>query len=135
MAFAPRSAKNAKVRFGNTTFVSKKWTVTPKADKIDNTNSEGGGFGSSNPGILEADVEIDADWDGNNNPYDLPVGAQPGETIVNLKLFINDVTGPFWLFPTFNVYECPNDAPVRENVHITIKGSGTGQFFFPTGAA
>lgn len=135
MAFTPRSAKNAKIRMGNTVFVAKKWEVNPKADKIDNTNTEGGGFASSNPGIVEAEVSIEADWDGANNPYDVAVNAQPGQTITNLKLYINDVTGPFWLFPVFIVYEAPNGAQVRENVHINIKGSGSGTFTYPTGAA
>ena len=133
LPFKPLSAKNAKVRINGATFTAKKWTVTPKADKIDNTNFEGGGFGSNNPGIVEADIEIDADFDGNANPYDVPI--QASTQLTSVHLFINDITGPFWSFPLLNVYEVPNDAPVRENVHVNIKGSSTGQFIYPTGSA
>lgn len=141
--FTPRSAKNAKVRIDTFAFTSKKWTVTPKADKIDTTHFESGGYAASISGIVSIEFSIEADYDAANNPYDLPVGLQPGidETGSEpspthlVKLYLNDLTGPYWQITAANVWEAPMTADVKGALGISLKGEGTGTFIFPSGPA
>lgn len=135
MAFTPRSAKNAKVRIGAATFTAKVWNVVNKSDKLDTTNFESGGYETSTFGIESAEVSIEADWDGAANPFDSPPALTPGASVSTVKLYLNDTTGPYWSFPTLNLFEANCTANVRETLKISIKGSGHGTFVRPTGAA
>lgn len=142
MAFTPFSAKNARVRIGGAVFTAKAWLVTPKTDKIDTTNFEGGGFGDAIGGIVEAEISIDdSDWDGQANPYDNPPNLRPGQ-VVPVQLYVNApgaapaVGGPSWSFAQALVLEVPSQARVRESVKLpSIKLYGKGTFSYPGGAA
>lgn len=131
----PLSAKNAKVRIDGAVFTAKSWSVVPKTDKIDTTNFEGGGFAQSIHGIESCEVSVEADWDGDANPFDSPPNVQPNVELVNVRLFISQTTGPCWVFPLLNVFEAPNSANVREAVKISFKAEGNGTFTYPTGSA
>lgn len=136
--FTPRSAKNAKVRIGTQILVAKKWTVTPKSDKLDVSNFEGGGFYEFIGGLVQADVEIEFDMDAaavnaTGNNYDIP-NIQPGNNnTAVVKLFLNDTTSPFWSFPNFFIETMPNTADVKQTQQGRLTGSGSGQFLYPTG--
>lgn len=134
MPFTPRSAKNAKVRFGATTLTAKKWTVTPKADKLDVTNFEGTGFYECIGGIKTADVTIEFDLDGAANNYDI-ASIQPGNNNTSVvKLYLNDTAGPYWQFSNFFIETMPNAADVKTAQTGTLTGCGSGVFIYPTGA-
>jgi hypothetical protein len=136
-AFTPRSAKNAQVRINGMTFTAKKWTVTPKVDKIDTTNFESGGYAVSTPGITSIEFTIEADYDAANNPYDLPTNVQPAESANDntVKLFLNTVSGPYWLISSANFWEAPMTADVKGALGISLKGEGSGAYIYPTGTA
>lgn len=127
------SGKNAKVRYGvgATTLKCKKWTVTPKAAKLDVTNSESAGYGEYVVGIHDVDIELEFDYDVGGAPYASGI-FRAGTSISNLKLYQNDTTGPFWDITTAIVEEAPNTAEVRGLVSIRMKLYGTGSYVYPT---
>jgi hypothetical protein len=129
----PYSAKNAKVRFGAgpSTLHAKAWEITPKADLVDTTNFESGGYKESIFGIHEASITITFDDDGANNVRDL--GLTEGAS-VSLKLYLNGVGGPHWN-GTINIATQPMRADVRQAVGCTLTGEFTGTFSGPTGNA
>lgn len=131
----PRSAKNAFVRVGNATYAHQSWNVNPKADLIDTSNSESGGAAEYTAGFVYCDVSISGPFDAAQNPYDAPVGFQAGETISNVKLYLNGLAGPFWSFPTLKVESAPNKADVKQALMIDISGKAHGEWVYPTGAA
>ena len=133
-AFAPRSAKNASVRIGNSVWTARKWEVRDAAKKLLATNFESQGFEVSTTGILNAEITIEFHPDGNQNPYDAPLNLQPGTQLLNVHLFLNTTAGPFWAFPTANVLETPQDGDVDELIHNTCRLAATGTFVFPTGS-
>jgi hypothetical protein len=135
VAFTPRSAKNAKIRLSNVVHYAYEWSVTPKADEIDATNFEGSGFYEWIPGIVSATYNAKALYDCQGSPYDSPSSLTAGATLTTTKLYINDTTGAFWLFPTSRVLDAPTMANVKEGVKFDFNAKGSGTFTYPTGAS
>lgn len=136
--FTPYSAAHSKVRITGVAFVAKKWVFTPKAEALDVTSFEGNRFGQYIPGIKDGDLSIDdADIDGANNPYDSPPNLQAGETLTDVRLYLNadgnDVSGPCWIIDECLITEAPNTQEVRQTGKISIKGKASGEFHYPTG--
>ena len=131
MPFVPFSAKNAMVRIGGTPLAVKSWNVDAKADEIDTTNTEGGGFYSGLIGIQSAEVTMEFDVDSLASPYNNPPNLGPGET-TEVKLYWDGLAGPFWYFPKLLIFGAPNKANVKEAVGMSIRGKGNGIYGFPT---
>lgn len=123
------SAKNAKVRVGATTFYAKKWTATPKGQKLETTDFETAGFGTYLGGIVDLDVEIEAVYDIGSSP--IATLFVSGSNTSNVKLYLNDTTGPYFNIPTLFVEEATVSAEVRGLVELKIKGCGNGIFTNP----
>jgi hypothetical protein len=85
--------------------------------------------------LLTAKITITFDLDGDNNPWDAPLNLQPGTTInaSSTKLFLNDVTGPYWDFPAVKVLSNSTKANVRDMLNGTVTLQNKGAFSFPTG--
>lgn len=149
--FAPRSAKNAAVRFNpavnSGVITAKEWEVDYKVDsKVDVTNFEGTSSAvdanTGTGGLLQkqelccveyATFRIQTDADGNSNLYN--AGVRPGNATVALQLYLTGKgTGPFWNFPTPLFDGAPMRATVRETLSHTINGSGSASFTFPSGS-
>lgn len=123
------SAKNAKVRVNNLVFYAKKWTATPKSQKLETTDFETAGFGTYLGGIVDLDVEIEAVYDVGSAP--LATAFVPGGNAINVKLYLNDTTGPFFNIPLLFIEESAVSAEVRGLVEIKIKACGNGIFVDP----
>jgi hypothetical protein len=130
--FVPRSAKNAKVRINNTIFTARIWTVTPRAAESDTTNFETGGQDDVETNTVGLDVEIEADADGNINPYDVTLNLVPGQNVA-AKLYLNDTAGPFWNIPTLKILTAPNTADPKKMVGIKITGKAKPGWAYPLG--
>ncbi len=128
------SARNAMVRFGAVVVTAKRWTVTPKADKNDSSNFEGGGFGEKQAGLREVTVTIELDDNATTSYFDANViGA--GNNIASVKLYLNGNAGPYWSFPFLFVESPSMQADVRQNMGLTINAESNGPFAYPTGLA
>lgn len=124
------SAKNAVVRVNGSAVVSKRWVVTPKADALDVTNFEGGGYGDYIAGIVEADITIEFDFDSSNPQYSNPPNLAAGQTISNLLLYTNGTSSAKWTFASALVTESPNEAAVRDALKGTATLKSKGSFSF-----
>lgn len=133
------SAKNAVIRVGPVgpyqIMTAKKWVVTPKTDKNDSTNFEGGGFTENgSPGPYSADFTIEFDENAQLNYYDSTLWS-PGLHSTSLRLYLNGTSGPSWYFPSYLIEQGPQTADVRQNMAGTITGCNHGPFYYPTGTA
>ncbi len=140
MAFAPRSAKNAKVRFNGQVIAAKSWTVTPEIEgETDVTPFDG----ILVDGLMcvqilaervKVSFQIELDANAMGNIYDSTSGGiTAGNDSVSLILYLNDVGSPFWSFPTPMFKSVPMVANVRDVLKHTITGMGSGSFSYPTG--
>jgi hypothetical protein len=134
MAFTPRSGKNAQVRWGANVHTAKKWTVTFTTADSDTTNFEGGGYGDVESNTISCDITIEFDFDATNNPWDAPLSLQAGNTLINLKLYLNLTTGPFWLFPSVKCLTAPTNAEPKAMLNGAYTFRSKGTFTPPTGA-
>lgn len=135
MAFRAYSAQNCKVRVGTapTTITVRGWTVSPVADHLESTNSEGSGLYDGEFGIIKNNVTIDLHENGSDQLYTI---FRPGYRMTFLKLYLNGTNGPFWYFPYFDVTEMPNKADVKDLMGVTITGVGIGATWtYPSGNA
>jgi hypothetical protein len=131
MAFTPVSAKNAKVRIGATVYTARRWNVNPTAEELDITNFEGAGFADRISGIVDAEITVDADWDSAASNFANPPNIVTGQTLLNVKLFLNDTTGAFWNFPSVLVTTTPVTAEVRGKVEVSFTAKSKGIFTYP----
>lgn len=131
------AAYNASVRINGNTLIAKKWEVNNKADKLDVSNFEGGGFKEYIGGMVDCDVSIEFDWYGTagGNPFDAPLSILPSTALTNVRLYVNGTAGPFWSFPSFFVESVTNTADTKQQMTLRVTGSSTGTFTDPTGAA
>ncbi len=139
MAFAPLSAKSAKVRIGAgpTTITAKKWTVAMKVDELDTSNFEGNGYTDRIAGLKDATITIEFDIDtdaAGTNPWDAAgYNFTPGTVLATVKLYLNDTTGPFWLFTSAIILDFNNPTDVKEALKGTVTMKNKGTITPPTG--
>lgn len=131
--FTPRSAQNAKVRLNNgVVLTAKSWNVVTKADKLDTTNMESAGYAENIPGIQDLEFTIEFALDAAANPYDSPRLLIVTQLQSNIKLYLNDTSGPYWDLDGY-IYENNCKADVRGLLEGTVRGSATGVYVEPTG--
>ena len=137
MPSAGFSAKNARVNIGAKNLSATKWTVNVKTDELDISNFETATPGSNlyadyTFGLQEAEVSVDAVWDGNNDPHSDPPNITAGGVLTNLKLYLDFVNlTNFWLFPSFQIFTVSVDADVRGIVKYSFTGKNKGTFSYP----
>ncbi len=51
-----------------------------------------------------------------------------------LKLYLNDLAGPYWYFPTPYFKSVPMTADVKTALGHTITGEGSAVFAYPSGS-
>lgn len=132
-AFAPYSARNAKIRVNGVTVNAKRWTATPSADLYSTQYSEGAGFETGIFTRKWLDVEIECDDDGAANLYD--AGLVPGATVTNVRLYLNDVAGPYFAIPSMQITSAPMMADAKTTMGVKFTGKAAGSFTLPTGNA
>ena len=122
---AALSGKNGKVRLNGGTLKVTEWSATPKTQKLDQTNSESGGYGEYLGGILDCDpITIRGNFEVGTTPL---TTYPPGAAIANTVLYINDTSGPN-IACTLFVESFRYTAPTRGLVTIEITGNSTGTF-------
>ena len=132
MAFAVYSSKNAKVRIGGIVVTSNKWTVTPATDKHPATHFESAGFKEYAGGLTGLDVSIELNANALLNYF--TAGIRPGQS-ASCLLYENDTTGPYWSGTLFIETMPETTGSVGDLMDMTIAGSFTGSFTYPTGTA
>jgi len=127
------SSKNARVRIDGTNFAATKWSVDVKADEIDITNFETGGFKDYLTSYVEAMISIDLFYDTTSGPFDtnlLSVGSQP----VILLYTQRDTAQEFFSFPASIVLSANVSAEVRDAVRVSVTARNKGAFLYPGNA-
>jgi len=144
--WTPRAAKLAKVRYGPAVVTAKAWEVTPEVEsEADVTNFEGDQVGGLMCVVklactIHCNFTIELDADAANNLYDvLALGDSANGGVVgnhpdrSLTLYLNDVGGPAWIFPTPYFKSVPMTANVKEALRHRITGQANGIFQYPEG--
>lgn len=130
---APLSAKNAKARIAGTILYQTKWNVAPEAALLDTTNAEEGGFENQITGVRKCMINVEGWWDGSANMYDAPLILVDGQVIAGLKLYVNDLAGPFWSFPYATLSSPPMTADVKDLIKYTLSFKAAGSWTYPVG--
>lgn len=82
------TSRNSHVSVDGTLLLATKWTVEIRADEIDITNFESGGFTEQETGYIDATITFDAFWECNLNIFEEdPPQIIPG-TKHNVKCYI-----------------------------------------------
>jgi len=127
------SSKNARVRIDSTNFAATKWSVDVKADEIDITNFETGGFKDYLTSYVEAMISIDLFYDTTNGPFDtnlLSVGSQPAILLFTQR----DTAQEFFSFPASIILSANVSAEVRDAVRVSVTARNKGAFLYPGNA-
>ncbi len=137
MAGTPRSAVNANVRIGATVFYGASWNVKENPEILDTSNFEGGGFSDAIPGMYTVNVDVEGFFDASQNPFDSPPLLGAGSILSTVKLYLNTVSGPFWLFPVVLITSTETSAEAKGSKPLWFKFSfqNKGSWTEPTGAA
>lgn len=126
MAFL--SGKLGKVRINGSTVRVTRWSVTPRADKLDFSNSESAGVGEYLGGIKDLDFTIEFDYYTTDALF---VGTVPGALVANIYLYVNDTTGPYWLIPYGIIERMECSSQVRGKVSGSLSGTASGGWTAP----
>lgn len=116
--------------------IGEKFSVTPKLQKIDITNSESFGYGEYAAGIVDADVSLDGFC---VTGISQTVLLAPRIALLDAILLVyrtaeGQVDGPqMFLFPHLFIEELEITGSVREAVKFRMKASANGPFLMPTG--
>ena len=124
------SARNAAVRFGAITVTAKRWQVTSRAEKLDTSNFEGGGYTENIAGLRSIDVTIEFN-DSAIYAYFATGLITAGALFANVKLYLNSTSGPFWDLPYLFIESVQQSADVHQAMELTLTGSNHGPFAYP----
>jgi len=128
------STKNARVEVGTpfSTLEATKWTVEARADEIDVTNFESGGYTDYLTSYIDANGTVDAFWDKSTNvPFADPPLVLPGNQLaVRLHLHKNTVDA-YYDFPVAIILSSSVDAAVRDVIRYNFTFRNKGYFVYP----
>lgn len=125
--------KLAKTTVNGTDINGDGWSVDPTAERQDVTSTRTGGYRGVITGIRGATFTMTLSWDAAANPMDNPPSLKAGTTLTNVKLYLNDVTSPFWSFPIAKVLGTPMETKVGDTLKLTVNCESDGPFVEPTG--
>jgi len=130
------SAKNAKIRINTSTTTdvleAAEWSVAEESSEIDDTNFEAGGFGTLTMGVNQATVNVKAFWNPTTNQHNSPLLLNPGATLADVKLYLNDTTGKSWTFPLLKITNIQENSVVREGIRLEFTAKSSGTYTRPT---
>ena len=124
---AALSGKNGKVRINGATLKVTEWAAHVKTQKLDQTNSESGGYGEYLGGVADADVTLRGNFEVATTPL---TAYPPGAALANTVLYLDGTSGPQFDCTLF-VETFRYTTPTRGLVTIEITGNSTGVFTFP----
>jgi hypothetical protein len=134
---AVSSTKNARVSVipygggASSDLIATKWTVEVRADEIDITNFESGGFTDYLTSYVDAMGTVDGFWDKANNapfagPPSILVGDQPA-----LTLYMHTENLNYYRFPVVIILSSTTDVSVRDVVRYNFSFRNKGIFYYP----
>lgn len=133
------STRKARVQINGTTMLATRWTCEVKADEIDVTTFESGGFAEFIPSYVEANYSVDAFWDPAVNVF---LGNPPlvaaGSIATNLTLYMkrDAVDGnpvQAFIFPFAYIMTCSVETATRDALRYNFSGRNYGAFSYPGG--
>lgn len=135
MASSVISCKNSRVQLnGANTYYATKWTVDIKADEIDVTNFESGGFTEYITAYVDSNISVDSIWNAAVNDFTAAGQINTGRVITNLKLFLSTAAGaPCFTFPSAIIISVTPDASVRDAMRYSFTARNQGSFSYPGG--
>jgi hypothetical protein len=108
------------------------WDVQPTAQLVEFKNSKSGGYVLREATFKDCTVTIEVDFDFGNNPFQSPYSIQPGTTLSNVKLCLQQsasgqLDGLAWTFASLVVESTPQKLEVDGKIttRFTAKGNGS----------
>lgn len=108
------------------------WDVQPTAQLVEFKNSKSGGYVLREATFKDCTVTLEVDFDFGNNPFQSPYSIQPGTTLANVKLCLQQsapgqLDGLAWTFASLVVESTPQKLEVDGKIttRFTAKGNGS----------
>ncbi len=127
-----KAGKSSSVSVNGTLLGGVSATVTPRVQKLDDTDWNSGGVGEYLKGVVDCDVQCDYLYNVGTAPVTLlKLLDQTVDTVPNVVITL--ASGAFWSFPTFFVETAPTSTQVRDLVKGSFTGCSSGTFTPPVG--
>jgi hypothetical protein len=109
------------------------WSVQPSAELVEFKNSKSGGYVLREATFKDCTVTIDVDFDFGNNPFQTPYSIQPGATLTNVELYLNQtgagqLNGLAWTFSSLVVDSTPQKLLVDGKITTRFSAKGNGSY-------
>ena len=127
------AGRRAKIRVGVTPLNARKWTWHPFTDMLDTTSFETDTFADYIGGIQDSDYTVEGWYAADANMFDNPPRIRVAQVLTGVKLYINDVAGPFVDIPSSVVADLSLMAEARGLVDFTFQARGKGAYQYPQG--
>lgn len=113
------------------------WTVEVRADEIDITNFETGGFAQFLPSYVEAHISVDGFYNTSTNPFG-PNSPEPlimaGNKVKLQLYYLNPTTNnDLFTFPEAFIMSATGGSAVRDAGRVSFTARNYGAFSYPTG--
>jgi hypothetical protein len=137
------AARNARCEINGVKWYARKWTVNLKADELDVTTFEDGGYANFLAGMVTAEINVEGFFQDNLSPLS-NLSLYPGSILTNLKLYLNNAAGlanawpnngflpaSFFLFPSVIVLSADTMADVKGALEFNFNARNKGSFTMP----
>lgn len=130
MSYSPRSGLLGTVTVNGTELPITNWSTSPTAQVIPFVNSLSGGHPNKLGGITDGGMfSFSYDWDDNNTPFSAPLSLRVGQTITNVKLFIDGSAGSrFKSIPSAIVVGTPLGVEVAGKISGSVVATVDGKW-------
>jgi hypothetical protein len=140
----PISTRNARVTVTNqvtsqsANILATRWVVEVKADEIDTTTFESGGYAEFLPSYVQADISVDGFYESGGSPfaYDAGVDLCCAGSYVALDLYSHRTgaagTDGFF-FPAAYILTASGATAVRDAARVSFTAKNVGSFTYPGG--
>jgi hypothetical protein len=109
------------------------WEVSPEAAEHRTDDTASNGYATRILGIRNCTFSMTCNFDAANNYLESPESLGIGQTVNQVKLYLNGTAGTFWSFPTARVISTPMSSRVGDVTTVTINCANDGTFTAPTG--
>lgn len=131
-----RRGKSMRLAWGSTptNLGIEEFTDNAKADKIDYSTFESGGFAESTNGLDEMEWSVKASWNAGLNYYDTTPGIYCRDDGGPAKFYMNQTDAIYNNLPVVTILSAELSGNVRQKVNFSFSGVSNGTFTKATGS-
>jgi len=129
-----RSGKTGTATINGTELAVTDWSVTPGVEIVRFRNSRTGTYDQKEGTFRDASGTISFDYDFDQSPWGAPLSLEEGDTVTNVRLYLNGTSGPYWEFPSAVITGTPQSLSTAGKITTSINFENSGVFTRPAQA-